>query len=114
MKQRNTFFFTREEDDTKVVYRLKKAWIPFIFAWVSLIGGALWLIGPGSVSPLGKIVFWVAAAFLLFRWVCFFNANREMLSAKYSGRMKVEGSKFSNGNPPVITIKKEATSPKNK
>lgn len=107
----NSFFFTREEDDTKVVYHLKNAWIPFIFAWVGVIGVALWLIGPESISRCGKIVFLVAAVFLLFRWVCFFKANCEMLSAKYSDRMTVEGSKFSSSNPPVITIKKEGASP---
>jgi len=107
------FFFVREESETQVVYRLRNAWVPFVFAWVAIIAGAVWFLTQPPVQTVAKVTFWIAAAFLLFRWVCFFNANREMLSAKYSGRMKVEGSKFSKTNPPVITIQKETTSPTN-
>ncbi|MBU1712095.1 MAG: hypothetical protein KKD47_03225 [Proteobacteria bacterium] len=105
------FFFVREETDTQVVYRLRNAWVPFVFAWVGIIGAACWFLATPPTETAGKIAFWIAGAFLLLRWVIFFNANREMLSAKYSGRMKVEGSKFSKTNPPVITIQKEGSSP---
>ena len=103
------FFFTREESETQIVYRLRNAFVPFFFAWIGIIAGAVWFLTQPPLETVGKVGVWVAGAFLLFRWVCFFKANREMLSAKYSGRMTMEGSKFSKSHPPVISIQKKET-----
>jgi len=104
------FFFVREETDTQVVYHLRNTWVPFIFAWVGISGAALWFLTQPPTQTVGEVAFLIAGAFLMLRWICFFKPNCEMLSAKYSGRMKVEGSKFSRKNPPIITIQKRKPS----
>ena len=76
----NKFFFVREETDTQVVYRLRNAWVPFVFAWVGIIGAACWFLTQPPVQTVGKIAFWIAAAFLILRWRA--RASRTTISER--------------------------------
>ena len=99
-------FFVREETETQVVYRLRNAWVAFVAAWIALISTGVWWFAQPPFAKFGAIGLSVAGAVLGLRYICFLRVNLELLAAKNSGRMKIEGSKFSRKNPPVITLDK--------
>ena len=103
MRRTNTnFFFIREEDDSQIIYKCKHAKLIFISAWVGLIGIGCWFFGDKLISKYGLYVFVVSGTFMLIRWVYFFKANKEMLNAKHSGKLIVEGNKFSKEPKAII------------
>ncbi len=105
-----TFFFVREEDDTKIVYRMKYAWVPFALSWFGIIGLVIWIIAPGPVAANGGYLFLISVVLFLLRWILCYRANREIVEAKYNNQVMIAGSKFSREYPLIITIRKKTAS----
>ena len=107
MQKTNTnFFFIREENDSQIIYKFKHTKTIFLFAWCGIIGMGCWLFGNKNISKFGLYMFIVSGSFLLRRWIYFFRANIEMLNAKRTKNLIVEGNKFSREPKAIINKKR--------